>query len=78
LKRGFVEFIMDPIIRLITNIMDDKKEAVFKITTNLGISMSSEEQTLAKKDLMKNIFMKWLNAAESLLEMIVAKLPSPI
>jgi hypothetical protein len=27
---------------------------------------------------MKKIFMKWLNAAEALLEMIVAKLPSPI
>jgi len=27
---------------------------------------------------MKNIMMKWLNAADTLLEMIVAKLPSPV
>lgn len=39
--------------------------------------MTSEEQQLVKKDLLRNVFMKWLNAAESLLEMIVAKLPSP-
>jgi elongation factor 2 len=69
---------MEPIIKLIRNIMSDNKEAVFKITKSLGIPMTSEEQTLIKKDLMKNIFMKWLNAAEALLEMVVAKLPSPI
>ena len=40
LQRAFVEFIMDPIIRLIKNIMDDKKEAVFKIVSSLGIPMS--------------------------------------
>lgn len=27
---------------------------------------------------MRNIFMKWLNAADALLEMIVNKLPSPV
>lgn len=40
--------------------------------------MSSEDEQLEKKDLMRNIFMKWLNAADTLLEMIVGKLPSPI
>ena len=68
---------MDPIISLVRKIMEDKKEAVFKITKKLNIPMTSEEQQLVKKDLLRNVFMKWLNAAESLLEMIVAKLPSP-
>lgn len=77
LKRGFVEFIMDPIINLVRKIMEDQKEAVFKITAKLNIPMTTEEKQLEKKDLLRNVFMKWLNAAESLLEMIVAKLPSP-
>lgn len=38
LDRGFVQFIMNPIIRLTTSIMDEKKkEDVFKICTDLGI-----------------------------------------
>lgn len=69
---------MEPIIRLVKNIMSDNKEAVFKIVANLGITLSKEEQQLEKKNLFRNIFMKWLNAADALLEMIVAKLPSPI
>jgi elongation factor 2 len=78
LKRGFVEYIMDPIIRLVKNIMDNNKETVFKIVAKLGLTLSQEEQQLEKKNLMKNVFMKWLNAADALLEMIVAKLPSPV
>ena len=27
---------------------------------------------------MKNVFQKWINAAEALLEMIIMKLPSPV
>jgi translation elongation factor EF-G len=30
------------------------------------------------KHLLKAVFMKWINAAEALLEMIVTKLPSPL
>lgn len=73
-----MQYIMEPIIRLVKNIMDDKKEAVFKVCAQLGITMSQEEQLLEKKNLLRNVFMKWLNAADALLEMIVAKLPSPI
>jgi elongation factor 2 len=43
LRRGFVEFIMDPIIRLTRNIMDGNKDKVFKITSKLGLKISSEE-----------------------------------
>jgi elongation factor 2 len=78
LKRAFVEFIMDPIISLTNNIMADNKEVVLKVVKRLGIHLSTEEQKLIKKDLLKNVFMKWLNAADSLLEMIVEKLPSPL
>lgn len=39
--------------------------------------MTTEDWTLEKKDLLRNVFMKWLNAADTLLEMIVTKLPSP-
>jgi len=48
------------------------------MTGNLGIELTSAEKELQGKHLMKNVFQKWINAAEALLEMIILKLPSPI
>jgi elongation factor 2 len=78
LKRCFVQFIMEPIIKLCRNVMEGNKEAVWKMLTHLEIVLKQEEKEMQGKDLMKAVFQKWLNAAEALLEMIVMKLPSPV
>ena len=78
LKRMFVQFIMEPVIRLCRNIMDNNKEAVWKMLTHLEIVLKTEEKQLEGKPLFKLVFQKWINAAEALLEMIVMKLPSPV
>jgi len=77
LKRTFVQFIMDPIIKLVKNIMADKKEVVFKMSVHLGITFTNEEKELEGKGLMRCVFKKWIPAADALLEMIIMKLPSP-
>lgn len=77
LKRCFVQFIMEPIIRLCRNIMDNNKEAVMKMVTHLEIQLKPEDKDKQGKDLLKAVFQKWINAADALLEMIVMKLPSP-
>lgn len=69
---------MEPIIKLVKNIMDCNSETVFKVTASLGLVLTAEEKLLEKKALFKAVFMKWLNAAETLLEMIYDKLPSPV
>jgi hypothetical protein len=61
---------MEPIIRLMKNIMEEKTEAVFKMCKTLGILLSEKEQQYQRKDLVRAVFMKWLNAGEVLLEMI--------
>jgi len=78
LKRAFVQFIMEPIIRLTKNIFDGNKEAVFKMLGHLEIVLKTEEKDKIGKDLFKCVFQKWINAADALLEMIVMKLPSPV
>jgi elongation factor 2 len=78
LKRCFVQFIMEPVVRLCKNIMENNKEAVWKMLTHLEIILKPEEREMQGKDLFKNVFQKWINAADALLEMIVMKLPSPI
>ena len=57
--------------------MENNKPVVFKILEHLCIQLTNEEKEQEKKELLQTIFMKWLNAAEALLEMIVTKLPSP-
>ena len=78
LKRAFVQFIMEPVIRLCRASMNGEMDKVDKMLKNLEINLKSEERTLQGKHLMKNIFQKWINAAEALLEMIILKLPSPV
>ena len=69
---------MEPVIRLCRNIMDNNRDAVWKMLGYLEINLKTEEKELVGKPLFKNVFQKWINAAEALLEMIVNKLPSPV
>ena len=78
LKRAFVSFIMEPVIRLCRATMNGEMEKVDKMLKNLEINLKSDERNLQGKHLMKNVFQKWINAAEALLEMIILKLPSPV
>merc|ERR1719181_2103256 len=58
--------------------MNGEFEKIDKMLPNLGITLKSDERTLQGKHLMKNVFQKWINAADALLEMIILKLPSPV
>ncbi|CAK73936.1 unnamed protein product (macronuclear) [Paramecium tetraurelia] len=43
----------------------------------LGLKLTQEEAKLEGKHLLKAVMSKWINAADTLLEMIVCHLPSP-
>merc|ERR1711970_1650787 len=77
LERAFCQFIMGPINQLMTAIMQDKKEKYEKMMTTLGIVLKGDEKSLLGKPLMKRTMQVWINAADTLLAMIVTKLPSP-
>jgi elongation factor 2 len=78
LKRAFVQFMMEPVIRLCRATMNGEMEKVTKMLGTLEINLKPDELKLTGKHLMKNVFQKWINAAEALLEMIILKLPSPV
>jgi len=69
---------MGPVIQLCKACMNNEVEKVTKMTKNLEITMKKDELGRQGKHLMKNVFQKWINAAEALLEMIILKLPSPV
>merc|ERR550514_685624 len=68
---------MTPINQLMRAIMDDQKEKYEKMMTTLGIVLKGDEKQLTGKPLMKRTMQIWINAADTLLAMIVSKLPSP-
>jgi len=78
LKRAYVAFCMEPVIRLCKATMNNNMENVEKMCKTLNIAMKADELKMQGKHLMKNVFQKWINAAEALIEMIVLKLPSPV
>jgi elongation factor 2 len=69
---------MEPVIRLCRATMNGEMDKVNKMLTTLDITLKGDEKNLQGKHLMKNVFQKWINAAEALLEMIILKLPSPV
>jgi len=77
LKRAFVQFIMEPIIKLTRSIMDGNEDQMNKMLTTVGVTLTTEEKELKGKHLLKLILARWINAADCLLEMIVLHLPSP-
>merc|ERR1712051_109300 len=77
LPRAFCQFIMTPINQLMRAIMDDQKEKYEKMMETLGITLKGDDKALLGKPLMKRTMQIWINAADTLLSMIVTKLPSP-
>merc|ERR1719220_2700162 len=68
---------MGPIAQLMRAIMNDDKEKYTKMMTSLGIVLKGDDKQLLGKPLMKRTMQIWINAADTLLSMIVTKLPSP-
>jgi len=77
LPRAFCQFIMTPINQLMRAIMDDQTEKYEKMMGTLGIVIKGDDKQLTGKPLMKRTMQIWINAADTLLSMIVSKLPSP-
>lgn len=77
LKRAFNQFIMDPLMKLARSIMDGNKELMDKMLKSLEINIKADERELEGKHLLKLVMSRWINAGDTILEMMVVHLPSP-
>uniref|UniRef100_A0A0K0F4D9 Tr-type G domain-containing protein n=1 Tax=Strongyloides venezuelensis TaxID=75913 RepID=A0A0K0F4D9_STRVS len=77
-KRGFSQFVLDPIYKVFDAIMNIKKEETTKLLERLNVKLSVEERDLEGKPLMKVVMRKWLPAGDTMLQMICIHLPSPV
>ena len=78
LKRAFAQFVMDPVIKLARAAMNNEIDTIETMSTTMGIVLSSGDKELRDKHLLKAVMQKWINAADTILEMMVHHLPSPV
>jgi elongation factor 2 len=77
-KRGFCQFVLDPIFKVFDAVMGCKKDDVTKLLDKLNIKLANDEKDLEGKPLMKVMMRKWLPAGDTMLQMICIHLPSPV
>lgn len=78
LERAFNQFILDPIFKIFSAIMNFKKDEIPTLLSKLEIVLKGDEKDLEGKALLKVVMRKFLPAADALLEMMVIHLPSPV
>ncbi|KAF8461683.1 elongation factor 2 [Kalaharituber pfeilii] len=78
LERAFNQFVLDPIFKIFSAIMNFKKEEIPVLLEKLDIQLKGDEKDLEGKALLKVVMRKFLPAADALLEMMVIHLPSPV
>jgi len=78
-KRGFCQFIYEPIRTVIDAAMNDEREKLFALLDKLEVTgkLKPEDKELIGKPLMKRVMQCFLPAHEALLEMMIWHLPSP-
>jgi len=77
LRRAFAQFVMDPVIKLARAAMSNEYETIQSMAKVMEITLTSADMELRDKHLLKAVMQKWINAADTILEMMVFHLPSP-
>jgi len=80
-QRGFTAFVLDPIFKVFSSIMNFRKEEYLKLLEKLSIKLPVEDKDKLEeggKPLMKAVMKAWLPAGDTLLCMIATYLPSPL
>lgn len=81
LKRGFVQFVMDPIVSIFSSVTNQEVDKIKSIVTKMDINIRNDEIDELKnepKKLIKSIMQKFMNMADTLLQAVVVHLPSPV
>jgi elongation factor 2 len=79
--RGFCQFVLDPIFKVFSSIMNFRKEEYLKLIEKLNVKIPSEDKDKLEeggKPLLKVVMKSWLPAGDTLLSMIAIHLPSPV
>lgn len=77
LQRGFVQFVLKPLLQVFDCVTNEKKDDLVKMLSKLNITLPADALEQQGRKLMRAVMQKFLPASDALLEMIVINLPSP-
>lgn len=69
-KRGFCQFVLDPIFMVFDAVMNIKKDKIAALVEKLQIKLTSEEKEQEGKPLLKTMMRKWLPAGDTMLQVL--------
>jgi elongation factor 2 len=78
LERAFNQFILDPIFKIFSAVMNFKKDEITTLLEKLNLTLTPDDRSKEGKQLLKAVMRTFLPAADSLLEMMILHLPSPV
>lgn len=80
-KRGFNQFILQPLYQILNACAELNMDEVQKLLSKIDIKLSADKldaSVLDSKTITSNIMKRWLPAGEAMLHLIVLHLPSPV
>ncbi|CAG7720510.1 unnamed protein product, partial [Allacma fusca] len=76
-QRSFVEFILEPVYKIFSQVVGDVDNCLPVITEELGIRLTKDECKLNIRPLLRLIFQRFLGSFSGFVEMITDHVPAP-
>ena len=76
-QRSFIEFILEPLYKIFAQVVGDLDSSLPQLLDELGIRLTSEEQRLNTRPLLRLICSRYLGTFSGFVEMCVKYIPSP-
>ncbi|KAH9520165.1 U5 small nuclear ribonucleoprotein component [Bulinus truncatus] len=76
--RSFVEFILEPLYKIFSQIVGDVDESLPRVCDELGIHLSKEEQKLNIRPLLRLVCKRFFGEFTGFVDMCVDHIPSPV
>lgn len=76
-QRSFVEFILEPMYKIFSQIVGDVDENLPRVCDELGISLTKEEKKINVRPLLRLVMKRFFGAFSGFVDMCVEHVPSP-
>uniref|UniRef100_A0A8D9AUG7 116 kDa U5 small nuclear ribonucleoprotein component n=1 Tax=Cacopsylla melanoneura TaxID=428564 RepID=A0A8D9AUG7_9HEMI len=76
-QRSFVEFVLEPVYKLVAQVVGDVDSSLPSVLDQLGIHMNKEESKINIRPLLRLVCERFLTDFSGLVEMCVKHIPSP-
>jgi len=77
-QRSFIEFILEPMYKIFAQVVGDLDSNLPQLLNELGIRLTSEEQRLNTRPLLRLVCSRYLGNFNGFVDMCVKHIPSPV